>query len=758
MVHRSVAGSSPTSIVNGEPYPGAKSSHSSEATRFDLYREVIERIGKFETKPNVINILGIRGFVDGQPNDNDPNAYNDTIAVIWRDRNERKCVREYRASVDPGDYYTTHPMRTEGCAHLADGQYSYKRGKHKGRSALVQAGPVTVWRDRNRSHSYDPGEVLDTGWFGINFHDGGTGSSVGKWSAGCQVVHGGVSGAQWREFMDLVQMHRKNTIRYTLADRAEFGFERIGVQPAKPVGDSSRPVLRRGSRGVEVRGLQTKLREMGYHHGSVDGIFGRKTDASVRALQRDNNLPVDGIVGSMTWGCLSSGQKGLDLRTEITGRRRALLVAINDYGDPRNNLPSCVADANAFREMLCKKYGFGPDEIQSLTDAEATSTAVDEGVEWLCADLRPDDRVVFFYSGHGYQMEQGDSMQEVLVLRDGFYADDVLAQRTRNLPHGVFTAVLDSCFSGGMSKLVLGNADGSAEFASPKRWAVQPKTETPSEASLSAPSSYKSFGQAKGITSAGDEAEERSVTGIVLSACSENETASASSSRTRGLSAFTFCLMRALEQHGPTATPEDLNSDILDSLRELGFRQTPLVQEGPGPFALSARSFVAMQRTSEASETQASPEASESASPLRANWRRILQQLMSPDKETNMNALESALADTLAASEEDYDEYEGYYEDDDDEQDDEPSEKAIGALLSTIMAVAPSVISAFGKKNNSRSNRRSGRNGRSGRGRKKKDFAPAEALSELENIDEKSFRLGLQLATRMLRGKLRIRL
>jgi peptidoglycan hydrolase-like protein with peptidoglycan-binding domain len=36
----------------------------------------------------------------------------------------------------------------------------------------------------------------------------------------------------------------------------------------------------------------------------VDGIFGPKTEAAVRAFQQNENLAVDGIVGTQTWTAL----------------------------------------------------------------------------------------------------------------------------------------------------------------------------------------------------------------------------------------------------------------------------------------------------------------------------------------------------------------------------------------------------------------------------------------------------------------------
>ncbi len=62
--------------------------------------------------------------------------------------------------------------------------------------------------------------------------------------------------------------------------------------------------LRNGSRGAEVIRLQRELSAAGFSPGKADGIFGPRTEAAVKALQRSRRLTVDGIVGPQTWGSL----------------------------------------------------------------------------------------------------------------------------------------------------------------------------------------------------------------------------------------------------------------------------------------------------------------------------------------------------------------------------------------------------------------------------------------------------------------------
>ena len=55
-----------------------------------------------------------------------------------------------------------------------------------------------------------------------------------------------------------------------------------------------------GSRGEEVRTIQTKLKRWYYYFGNIDGIYGSQTMEAVKYFQRKNGLAVDGIAGKNT--------------------------------------------------------------------------------------------------------------------------------------------------------------------------------------------------------------------------------------------------------------------------------------------------------------------------------------------------------------------------------------------------------------------------------------------------------------------------
>ena len=62
--------------------------------------------------------------------------------------------------------------------------------------------------------------------------------------------------------------------------------------------------LRRGSKGAAVIQLQTALKDLGLYALKIDGIYGKGTQAAVKAFQRKNGLKVDGIAGPKTLGKL----------------------------------------------------------------------------------------------------------------------------------------------------------------------------------------------------------------------------------------------------------------------------------------------------------------------------------------------------------------------------------------------------------------------------------------------------------------------
>lgn len=80
--------------------------------------------------------------------------------------------------------------------------------------------------------------------------------------------------------------------------------------------DSSLPALsRRGSRGEEVKQIQTVLKDRQLYTGNIDGIYGAQTEQAVIKFQKQMGLTADGIAGPKTLAALGLG----DTPAGVTG-------------------------------------------------------------------------------------------------------------------------------------------------------------------------------------------------------------------------------------------------------------------------------------------------------------------------------------------------------------------------------------------------------------------------------------------------------
>ncbi len=67
------------------------------------------------------------------------------------------------------------------------------------------------------------------------------------------------------------------------------------------------PLLKMGVNSPDAEELQRLLKMMGYLRDSVDGKIGENSVEAIRAFQRNNGLPEDGVVGENTWKIRRSG-------------------------------------------------------------------------------------------------------------------------------------------------------------------------------------------------------------------------------------------------------------------------------------------------------------------------------------------------------------------------------------------------------------------------------------------------------------------
>jgi len=145
-----------------------------------------------------------------------------------------------------------------------------------------------------------------------------------------------------------------------------------------------------------------------------------------------------------------------------SGRRRALLVGINYFGDD-DELRGCVNDVDNLERLLTDTLRWPAGATRRLTDnapaAMPTRRNIEAGLHWLAKGARPGDVLVFSFSGHGGQVEdphgyEEDGMNETILPMDyktaGMITDDEISDLiVKPLPEGVrLTAIMDCCHSG----------------------------------------------------------------------------------------------------------------------------------------------------------------------------------------------------------------------------------------------------------------------------------------------------------------------
>ena len=111
------------------------------------------------------------------------------------------------------------------------------------------------------------------------------------------------------------------------------GVYRIRTQPGGTVSVLSQL----GSRGQEVREIQTKLKSLGFYSGAVDGVYGTVTRNAVKAFQKSVGITADGIAGSKTLLYLglgaSSGAGGSGKYSSSDVELLAKLIAAEARGE-----------------------------------------------------------------------------------------------------------------------------------------------------------------------------------------------------------------------------------------------------------------------------------------------------------------------------------------------------------------------------------------------------------------------------------------
>ena len=138
-------------------------------------------------------------------------------------------------------------------------------------------------------------------------------------------------------------------------------------------------VSKSGSRGEEVKKIQTKLKNWGYYTGSVDGVYGWQTENAVRSFQKKNGLKVDGVAGTQTLNAMgiftsSSGSSGSSSPNEANIELLARVINGEARGEPYEG--QVAVGAVVLNRVDHPSF---PNSISGVVYQKGAFTAVDDG-------------------------------------------------------------------------------------------------------------------------------------------------------------------------------------------------------------------------------------------------------------------------------------------------------------------------------------------------------------------------------------------
>ncbi len=138
--------------------------------------------------------------------------------------------------------------------------------------------------------------------------------------------------------------------------------------------------LKQGSRGQDVKTMQTKLKRWGYYTGAVDGIFGTNTRNAVIKFQKKNGLTADGIVGKKTLAALgmSSSSSSSSSNTSSYSDADVALLARLIYGEARGESYVGQVAIGAVVMNRIKSSSF-PNTMSGVIYQKYAFTAVSDG-------------------------------------------------------------------------------------------------------------------------------------------------------------------------------------------------------------------------------------------------------------------------------------------------------------------------------------------------------------------------------------------
>lgn len=249
-------------------------------------------------------------------------------------------------------------------------------------------------------------------------------------------------------------------------------------------------------------------------------------------------------------------------------KQKALLVGINQY--PSAPLRGCVNDVMLINDIIRNQFGF--TEIRVLTDLQASTKNILDGLEWLVLDAQSGDTLLFHYSGHGSQIpclngSEPDGYEEIICpqdlnWKDKMIIDDDFNQIFSKVPAGVnLTCIFDCCHSG----------SGLRTLENPF---IENKTESKV---LPTPEEIKGekvmLNMEPSTRQIYNEYDDQ--IGILISGCKSYQTSADAFINRKYHGALTFYLAQTLNENKYDICYDDLVKNTISEIHTNGYEQTP---------------------------------------------------------------------------------------------------------------------------------------------------------------------------------------
>lgn len=344
--------------------------------------------------------------------------------------------------------------------------------------------------------------------------------------------------------------------------------------------------------------------------------------------------------------------------------KKAVVVGINEYPPP-NRLPSCVGDANTFKKILESEYGFKVELLTDAAATKAAFASKikkmfvgakpadrfviyysGHGYQTPVNGVLEEFLVLIdgFYSDDDFSLlTQGLPPGVLTVVLDSCFSggmekpyfalsqteqgverslnklwtptkdDEILSDPGKDFqdvtaykPFGRAPIDLTKLPGHPDNRLFLAqNLLGESVLKSSLLTSGAFGGIGPAATAAVQPSSSRVFSNTIAKLLAKDDDDESGqlqMTGLLVAACSENETAAASNGLTDGLSAFTFCLRQEIAAGNGGKSTAALLQAVATRLKSMGFRQTPVEKPPVKPPGLDDLPFVTLSAGPKADE------------------------------------------------------------------------------------------------------------------------------------------------------------